>query len=736
MIIHKRRLTENLITSENTEILNGIDAVSLAIKFFNNAEEKVDLFVDKIRVSIISTTQLYKDNLVNARKRGIKIRFITEITKENLEQCKQLTECVYEFRHLEGLVGALTVNEIESVGTSTNHTGGVSTLIHSTEKELVLQQQFIFNTFWKHAISYERRIKEIEEGIESVKTEVLENPEDILKRTIEICKQSSFLCISTNIGGMRLGYNALIEFYREILKRPKNGKQEGIKWITSINNKGDIGIVKSVLQEGIRVRHVFDIPFVNFTISDKHFASTIEQLRVTKDLASVLISNDALYLDYYHKIFDRLWNNGIDARSRIEDLEEGNQVVMKIIPSPQESLTLTNELFSHSKNEILIILHSINGVMRTERAGGFRFLDELGSNSVKVKVLTALDFTNRDKIDGLKLNYPRIEFRSLQFSLPIFNRVIIVDRAKTMIWEIKDDNKDNFIEALGMAIYIESEQTALSYVSIFNNLWNQSEMYEKLQEAYEHLTLHDKMQKEFIELVAHELRTPITPIIGLTERVRDQLTDNNQIELLDVVINDSKKLQILTEKILDVTRIEGKLFKLQKGKFSLNQLILDVVKGFEDNFKDKDKSNQIKFEYDNSFKKENYWITADKTKIGQVITNLVENSIKFVLDERVDKKKQGIIAITIEKKILLNDTDGHNSKKSFVIVSIKDNGTGIDEEILPKLFTKFASKSNGGTGLGLYLSKNIVEDHSGKIWADNNKDSEGATFSFSVPLTD
>ena len=244
------------------------------------------------------------------------------------------------------------------------------------------------------------------------------------------------------------------------------------------------------------------------------------------------------------------------------------------------------------------------------------------------------------------------------------------------------------------------------------------------------------MQKEFIELVAHELRTPITPIIGLTERVRDQLTDNNQIELLDVVINDSKKLQILTEKILDVTRIEGKLFKLQKGKFSLNQLILDVVKGFEDNFKDKDKSNQIKFEYDNSFKKENYWITADKTKIGQVITNLVENSIKFVLDERVDKKKQGIIAITIEKKILLNDTDGHNSKKSFVIVSIKDNGTGIDEEILPKLFTKFASKSNGGTGLGLYLSKNIVEDHSGKIWADNNKDSEGATFSFSVPLTD
>lgn len=187
-----------------------------------------------------------------------------------------------------------------------------------------------------------------------------------------------------------------------------------------------------------------------------------------------------------------------------------------------------------------------------------------------------------------------------------------------MILEIKDDNKDNFVEALGTAIYIESEQTALSYVSIFNNLWNQSEMYEKLQEAYEHVTLHDKMQKEFIELVAHELRTPITPIIGLTERLRDKLKDTEHKELLDIVINDSKKLQILTERILDITRIEGKLYKLQEEKFSLNQLILDVVKGFEDNFKGNDKTNQIKFEFDNGFNQENYLINADKTKIGQL----------------------------------------------------------------------------------------------------------------------
>ena len=205
--------------------------------------------------------------------------------------------------------------------------------------------------------------------------------------------------------------------------------------------------------------------------------------------------------------------------------------------------------------------------------------------------------------------------------------------------------------------------------------------------------------------------------------------------MLDVVINNSKKLQILTEKILDVTRIEGKLFKLQKEKFSLNQLILDVVKGFEDNFKGNDKSNQIKFEYDNRLKKENYWITADKTKIGQVISNLIENSIKSISNEGMEKARTGIISITIEKKEIVSDINSYDTKVPFVVVSIKDNGKGIDPEILPKLFTKFASKSYQGTGLGLYLSKNIIEAHGGKIWGDNNKNSRGAIFSLSLPLS-
>src|SRR5690606_28303050 len=121
------------------------------------------------------------------------------------------------------------------------------------------------------------------------------------------------------------------------------------------------------------------------------------------------------------------------------------------------------------------------------------------------------------------------------------------------------------------------------------------------------------------------------------------------------IINNSKKLQILIEKILDVTRIEGKLFRLQKEKFSLNQFTLDVVKGFKDNFKGNDKSNQIKFEFDNKLIKENYWVTADKTKIEQVISNLIENSVKSISNQGTEKARTGIISIDIEKKEIVSD---------------------------------------------------------------------------------
>ena len=237
------------------------------------------------------------------------------------------------------------------------------------------------------------------------------------------------------------------------------------------------------------------------------------------------------------------------------------------------------------------------------------------------------------------------------------------------------------------------------------------------------------MQKEFINIVAHDLRTPLTPIIGLTEYVRDKTKDVHHMELLDRVVKDAKKLSYLNEKILDVTKFESKLFKPNKEVFSLNELIVNVVKELEYILDD---TKKIKFEY--HFDTE-YLVDADSRRIGQVISNLIDNSIKSISEQGTGR---GVISISTSiEKITSTITTSRDDyyPQHMVIVSIKDTGIALDNEILPRLFTKFATKSFQGTGLGLYLSKNIIEAHGGKIWAENNKDGIGATISFSLPLT-
>jgi signal transduction histidine kinase len=176
------------------------------------------------------------------------------------------------------------------------------------------------------------------------------------------------------------------------------------------------------------------------------------------------------------------------------------------------------------------------------------------------------------------------------------------------------------------------------------------------------------------------------------------------------------RLQRLTEDILDVTRIESNSLNLKKKQFNLNEIILNSIS---------DSRNQIQKEHKDNIKLEllsiedGILVEGDKNRLNQVISNLLSNAIKF------SKENGGTITIRVQKKD--NNDD--------VLVSVKDSGAGIDPEILPRLFTKFATKSEtGGTGLGLYISKSIVESHGGRILAQNNSDGKGSTFSFTLPI--
>jgi signal transduction histidine kinase len=232
------------------------------------------------------------------------------------------------------------------------------------------------------------------------------------------------------------------------------------------------------------------------------------------------------------------------------------------------------------------------------------------------------------------------------------------------------------------------------------------------------------MQEEFINIAAHELRTPIQPILGLAEILRskkENITNTNVYdEYLSVIIRNARRLNELTDNILDITRIESKTMTLNKEVVDIDSVIQEAADDIIKNQVDPDRAVQLLFDSSRKHgddRGEVILVRADRGRIRQVISNLISNAFNFT--------KTGTISITKEKS--------RKGKVSSVIVSVKDTGAGIDPRILPRLFTKFATRSDKGTGLGLYICKRIVEAHGGQIWGRNNDD-QGATFSFSLPI--
>ncbi|MGN6615375.1 MAG: sensor histidine kinase, partial [Candidatus Nitrosocosmicus sp.] len=232
---------------------------------------------------------------------------------------------------------------------------------------------------------------------------------------------------------------------------------------------------------------------------------------------------------------------------------------------------------------------------------------------------------------------------------------------------------------------------------------------EKLENSNKQLHIHEKMQRDFINVASHELRTPIQPILGLSKIVRDKVQDNEQKAFLDIVIKNAKRLKRLAEDILDVTRIEGNKFFLEKESVCIWELLHPIIKEFGYSIENNNKNSNKKIRFKLYFKniELNSSFIADKNRTSQVISNLISNYIKFIsIENEKDSDLEGNISITVEKT-KLNSTSNKDGDDvvNEIVFSVKDNGKGIDQEIFPKLFTKFVSNSFQGTGLGLYICK-------------------------------
>jgi two-component system sensor histidine kinase VicK len=715
-------------TGEVTIVVRGEESIAgLVLQVLANTKQKFASCGDSLAPSIAMGSPLYKRTISELAARGVNYRYLTEITKENLAFCKELQKYV-ELRHLDGVKINFGLNERECIAATIVHEGPMplSQVTYSSMKSIIEQQQYLFETLWDRATPAEQRIREIEEGIERPGTMVLSNLQEIAAARKKLIENSDELLVCSRVEGLGMIGSHFLESYKAVLSKHRQGKHKGIRWITSISRK-DATLVKAFLDMGVQIRHMPALPIMNFAVTNSGFEESISAMEGGSLADRMLQSNERIYLEYYRQAFERLWSQATDAADVIRDIEKGvEQSGIEVIRNPREALRRAWEMIRSARAEVSLLFSTANAFRRQAQSGGTDVIRAALQNSVRVRILIPADESIEQMQTQTKTLLPQANIRSIDKSLETRLTVVIVDEIESMVFELKDDSATGSQDAVGVATYSASKTIASSYNAIFESLWKQSELYEQVQ-------MHDRMQKEFVNIAAHELRTPIQPILSTIDLLKSKLEGKAVAEItakqLEIMDRNARRLQKLSSEILDATRIEAGTLRLDMEVMDINDKVRSVIADAKSMIP-QGQSIDIQFKpaAEESGRPIPLLVKADRLRIFEVISNLVRNAIKFSAGE-----ESSVITITTDKS---ND---HRGGDCYAIVSVKDCGAGISAEVLPRLFTKFSTdRERGGTGLGLFIAKNIVEAHGGRIWAENNKDNKdgerGATFSFTLPL--
>jgi signal transduction histidine kinase len=415
------------------------------------------------------------------------------------------------------------------------------------------------------------------------------------------------------------------------------------------------------------------------------------------------------------------------AKQRIREIEQGIEPeFFEVITDNKKASEILLDLAKSTKQEALFLLPNDRAMIRMDRLGVIDYLIEASQkNGAHVKIVCPLSSYNKEIVNKMSTSAPNI---SILNGNNIEYGILIVDAKRFLNAELREPLATEFPSAIGFTIHSNSKPSVESFKSIFELLWNERILNEELKKS-------EKMQKEFINIAAHELRNPIQPILSITEVLQRNAKDAQQSKLLEITIRNAKRLRQLTEEVLDVSRIESNLLQLKKEQFNLTETIINCISDFRNQIKNEERDSKLRLEalfsmHQGANKKEvdneDILIEADRNRLYQVVSNLLNNAVKFT--------KEGTISVNVMMKKIREENDNNHKE---IIVSISDTGPGIDPEILPRIFSKFVTKSEtGGTGLGLYISKSIIEAHGGRMWAENNKNGEKvATFYFTLPST-
>ena len=485
-------------------------------------------------------------------------------------------------------------------------------------------------------------------------------------------------------------------------------KKRGVKlrYITEIT-KDNISYCKQLMTMVDELRHL-DAIKGNFYISETGYLAPATFHEAGKSAAQAIYSNVKEIIEHQNYVFETLWSKTISAKQRIREIEEGTEPeFFDVIIDNERARQVLIDMTKSIKREALILLPNDKALVRIDRLGIVDALLKASRDGATTKIICPLTEENSKIQEKIFKNAPDIKILDSDIS-PY--GMYIIDRKRFLRAELKKPGAENFMEAIGLVVYSNRKITVESFESVFQLLWNERTLINELKKT-------DLMQKEFISIAAHELKTPIQAILGMSGLLKHypERTD----EVVEVIRRNAVRLKRLSTNILDVTRIESQTLKLEKERFNVRDLIPNIIEDYKERIQNTTNSGVELIYVSTSNKNNPIIIEADKERIIQVISNLLSNSIQFT--------SEGHVSLEMAAKAEDNEA----------IVTVRDTGIGINPEIKPRLFSKFVTKSQQGTGLGLFISKSIIEAHGGKIWAESNDiNGRGTTFSFTLPLVD
>jgi signal transduction histidine kinase len=568
------------------------------------------------------------------------------------------------------------------------------------------------------------------EGREQARTELvsdIENATSIIlkfyantKGKMDVCSDRNWFSIVNDVKLYNTAFHQM--------------KAKGVKFrIISEIIKENISHCKKVI-EWAEVRH-FDSISGNFGLSETEFIVSTSALNYDKPVTPVFCTNVREIVEHQQQMFDILWNLAVPAGQKIQEIEEGTKPeIVEIIQDCGRAELLLLSGVEDARSEILVVISSFSFLRHLANIGLIDKMAQARNKGVHIMMICP-NTPDEYRTEGIDEGNDRNdEIRALVADIRKY--VEVQDKGGMMKGSVFVFDNDKVLTILGdkngsrdFALFSNSKSLISSYTSLFETFWDEKEMLRSvlrakkelmdsnalLLAANEQLKVKDKLQKEFINIAAHELRTPIQPILGVLSMYDISAKDEEEIRVrkshMRMIARNARRLAHLSSDILDASRIENNSLYLNVKKR------VNLVKLASDAIKDAQKSVGDRIEFVVNSPEGAVFVDADWSRLTQVLHNLLSNAVEFTA-------AHGVISVTIEK------TRDNEAK-----ITVADTGNGIDPEVMPRLFQKFASKTDAGsgTGLGLFISKAIVEAHGGRIWAENNANGKGATFYFTLP---